>query len=153
MNQNYISKWVHAFDTHCKYENCFYKQEHVLIIFPGKYFHRRNPSTKVWYERFWGHSSCREPDAKQHSQMPELKLVRYCQSMIHWSPGIVIIHVLISKNRYYCIFCTCDLNFILFSPPKLMAHIIAENIFKLIILYQHILIFDNKNNQPKKGAI
>lgn len=31
-----------------------------------------------------------------------------------------------------------------------MAHIIAENIFKLIILY--ILIFDNKNNQPKKGA-
>lgn len=97
MNQNYISKWVHAFDTHCKYENCFYKQEHVFLIFPGKYFHRRNPSTKVWYERFWGHSSCREPDAKQHSQMPELKLVRYCQSMIHWSPGIVIIDVLISK--------------------------------------------------------
>lgn len=29
-----------------------------------------------------------------------------------------------------------------------MAHIIAENIFKLIILYQHIHvpIFDNKNN-------
>lgn len=33
-----------------------------------------------------------------------------------------------------------------------MALIIAENIFKLIILYQYILIFDNKNNQPKKGA-
>lgn len=30
-----------------------------------------------------------------------------------------------------------------------MALIVAENIFKLIILYQHILIFDNKNNQPK----
>lgn len=33
-----------------------------------------------------------------------------------------------------------------------MALIISENMFKLIILYQHILIFDNKNNQPKKGA-
>lgn len=50
-----------------KFCDLIYKQVHVFAIFPGKYYHRRNPSTKIWYERFWGHSSCREPDAKQHS--------------------------------------------------------------------------------------
>lgn len=60
------------------------------------------------------------------------------------SPGIVIIHVLISNiditalliiysstytNYTSDIYSTCDLNFILFSPPKLMAHILLQKIF------------------------
>lgn len=158
MNQNYISKWVHAFDTHCKYENCFYKQEHVFLIFPGKYFHRRNPSTKVWYERFWGHSSCREPDAKQHSQMPELKLVRYCQSMIHWSPGIVIIHVLISKIDITA-FLVLVIWILFYSVHQNEWHILLQKIFLSwsyyinIYLYLIIKIINQKKVQTSRQTI